>query len=86
MTRKKSYILNLLETTTLDEGSACLHIVRKDLGELRQDVFLNFLGGFLEEGLEGGEVSALLDDGLEGTLGLGLEVFRRFLFCWFVNG
>jgi len=67
-------LLDFLETTTLDESTFGLEVLRKDLGELSADVGENIVGGELEEGLEGGHVSAHLNNVFKGFLGFVLQV------------
>ena len=78
-TRLSLNFLDLLETTTLDESALGLEVLGKDLGELSAHVGEDVVGSELEEGFEGGNVGAHLDDVLEGLLGLVLEVLGRLL-------
>ena len=66
--------LDLLESTGLNESSLGLEVEGEDLSELGADVGEDVVGGELEEGLEGGDVGAHLDDVLESLLGLILKV------------
>jgi len=71
--------LDLLEATTLDEGALGLEVLGENLSKLGTDVGKDVVGGQLEQGLEGGHMSAHLDDILEGLLRLVLEVLRGLL-------
>jgi hypothetical protein len=71
-------LLDLLEAARLHEGALSLEVGGEHLRELGADVGEDVVGGQLEEGLKGGQVSAHLDDVLEGLLGLILEVLRTF--------
>jgi len=72
-------LLDLLEAAGLHEGALGLEVLGKDLGELGAHVGEDVVGGELEEGFEGGNVRAHLDDVLEGFLGLVLEVLGGLL-------
>lgn len=72
-------LLNFLEATTLDEGTLGFEVLGKNLSELSADVGENIVGSELEEGFEGGDVGAHLDNVFEGLLGLVLQVLGRFL-------
>jgi len=67
-------LLDLLEATGLHEGTLGLELEGQHLGELGADVGKNIVGGKLEEGFKGGNVSAHLDDVLQGLLALVLQV------------
>jgi len=71
--------LNFLEATTLDEGALGLQVLGKNLGELSADVGENIVRSKLEKRLEGGDVSAHLDNVFEGLLGLIFQVLGGFL-------
>ena len=79
-------LLNSLETTALDEGLLGLGVLRKDLGELSSDVCEDIVGGEDEEGLQGGQVGAHLDDILEGLLRFVFEVGRALALLHHVDG
>ena len=66
-------LLEELEAAVLDEGPARLHVVGQDGRELLQDVLLHLDGGLAEQRLEGLEVRALGQDGLERPLRLDLR-------------
>ena len=70
---------DLLQATRGDEGSARGNVVEQDLGKLVDHVLEHVLGRVVQQRLERGQVDALLDDGLERALGLGLEVLRARL-------
>ncbi|MFN9952414.1 MAG: hypothetical protein ACK55I_04880, partial [bacterium] len=69
-------LLALLEASALDKGSLCLEVGGKHLGKLSADVGEDVVGSKLKERLKSWEVSAHLDDVLEGLLSLVLEVLR----------
>jgi len=71
--------LNFLEATTLNEGTLGFEVLGKDLSELGADVGEDVVRSELEEGLEGGDVSAHLDNVFESFLGFVLKVLGRFL-------
>mmetsp|Transcript_24156 Transcript_24156/g.61786 ORF Transcript_24156/g.61786 Transcript_24156/m.61786 type:complete len:418 (+) Transcript_24156:414-1667(+) len=70
---------DLLERTRHDERAARRHVVRQHLCKLVDDVLQDLVRGVVQQRLERRQVDALLDDGLEGTLGLRLEVVGRCL-------
>jgi hypothetical protein len=72
-------LLDLLETTGLDESALSFELGGEDLGELSANVGQDVVGGQLEEGFKGGDVSAHLDDVLECLLGFVLEVLGGVL-------
>lgn len=67
-------LLNLLEAARLHEGALGLEVGGEHLCELGAHVGEDVVRGELEEGLEGGEVGAHLDDVLKGFLGLVLKI------------
>mmetsp|Transcript_94621 Transcript_94621/g.305493 ORF Transcript_94621/g.305493 Transcript_94621/m.305493 type:complete len:203 (-) Transcript_94621:35-643(-) len=71
-------LLDLLQAAGLHEGPASIQVVRQDLGKLLHNV-LQDVGGRVQEGLQCRQVGALLDDALQGPLGLGQEVFAGVL-------
>ncbi len=78
LTWRSLNVLDLLETTALNEGSLGLEVLWKDLGELSADVGQNVVRSELEEGLEGWEVGAHLNDVLKSLLGFVLKVLGAF--------
>ena len=69
-------LLNLLETTGLNEGSLCLWLSWEDLGELGSYIGKDIIWSKLEEWFKSWQMGAHLDDVLEGFLGLVLEILR----------
>jgi len=67
-------LLNLLETTGLNECSLGIKVGGENFGELGANVSKNVVGGKLKKRLKGGHVSAHLDNVFEGLLGLILKV------------
>ena len=67
-------LLDLLEATLLDEGLLGSWIVGEGLGELVQNVVQDLSWAVFDEGLEGTEVGAHLEDAFECLLRLLLEV------------
>ena len=63
------YLLDLLETAGLDEGSLGLEVGWEYLSELGADVSEDVVWSELEEWFEGWQVGAHLDDVLERFLG-----------------
>lgn len=72
------YLLDFLEATGLNEGSLGLGVLWEHLGELTGDVGQDVVWGKLEEWFESWQVSAHLDDVLQGLLGLILEILGAF--------
>ena len=67
-------LLDLLESTALDEGALGLKVGRKDFSELSANIGENVVRSKLKEGLKGGKVSAHLDDVLKSLLCLVLKI------------
>lgn len=72
------YLLDLLETARLDEGSLGLEVGWEDLGELGAYVGEDVVWSKLEEWFKGWQVGAHLDDVFEGFLGLVFQILRTF--------
>ena len=72
------YLLDLLETARLDEGSLGLEVRGKDLSELGADVGEDVVWSKLEEWLKGWQVGAHLDDVFKGFLRLVFQIFGAF--------
>lgn len=72
-------LLDLLEATGLNESTLSLKLGGENLSKLSADVGEDIVGGKLEEGFKSGDVSAHLDDVLEGLLGLVLKILGGVL-------
>jgi hypothetical protein len=79
-------LLNALETSTLDESLLGLGVLGKNLGELGGNVGKNVVRSADQEGFKRGEVSAHLDDVLQGLLGLVLKIGGALSFLHHVDG
>ena len=69
------YLLNLLETAGLDEGSLGLKVRWEYLSELGADVGEDVVWSKLEEWFKGWQVGAHLDDVFKRFLGLIFQIF-----------
>ena len=70
------YLLDLLETTRLNEGSLGFDVGWENLGKLGSYIGQDVVRGELQEWLKGWEMSAHLDNVLERFLGLVLKILR----------
>jgi len=71
-------LLYFLETAGLHEGTLRLQVRWKHFSELSTYVSKDVVGSKLEEGFEGGQVGAHLDDVLQGFLGFIFKVLGAF--------
>lgn len=69
-------LLEELQTTVLDEGTASFEVVGKHRSELLENVLLHLDRSILKQRLQSLKMSALGKHSLQGALGLGLEVLR----------
>lgn len=68
--------LDFLEAALLDEALLGCGVVGKGLGELVQNVVEDLSGTIFDEGFQGAQVGAHLEDALQGLLCLLFQVFR----------
>ena len=79
-------LLDALETTALNKCLLCFRVLGEHLGKLGSNVGEDVIGGEDEEGFEGGQMRAHLDDILEGLLRFVFQVRGALSLLHHVNG